>query len=78
MSSELDRMTVGELRDLLALENQDALVLVDGYEGGFTKPIIRTQWVKRGEWGSYCGPYDAARPEDDGEPVVLVSRTEGW
>lgn len=71
------RITVGELIDSLSTFDRDALVLVNGYEGGFQAPEVHERVVCKTRWASYRGPWDDVDDGDletDIDDAVIISR----
>lgn len=73
--SPLARVTVGDLIQDLQQYDPEALVLVNGYEGGFQAPEVHERTVAKDRWRSHCGPWDDVDDGDtDVEDAVIVSR----
>ena len=70
-------MTVAELIELLRCADPDAVVLTDGYEGGYTHPVVeqgtfRRDMAKTDNYvGEFCSEKDPARVEFS---AVVVGR----
>jgi hypothetical protein len=68
------RVTVGELRDWLAGFEPEALLLVDGYEGGYDRPRVHLANVREldeDEEMEYSGIWEDS---EGGEVAIIVSR----
>lgn len=68
-------LTVGELVAELEELDPTALVLVDGYEGGFEAPATRIVRVTFDGGSSYCGPWSR---DGKGRGAVVVGRRENY
>ena len=68
-------MTVQQLIDALKLQDPAALVVVNGYEGGYNTPVIQIEWCRLDVAEPYCGEHAEAKAhEADAVQVVVVSR----
>lgn len=76
-------MTVQELIEKLQSHPPEMLVVVDGYEGGFEDPVLKTKTVSFKKEYPYGGSHSEASeafPEDDEgflvAPALVVSRND--
>lgn len=64
-------MTVGELVDVLLSFDPATNVVVRGYEGGYTRPVVHAGSLVVDWAGNYEGPWHVA---EDGVRSVIVDR----